>query len=273
MSIEEIRHELVAAQQEIATNFGEIYGEEHGHNLFLMKLLAKRGFSPQAIHDAGGSDGIWTAVASQVFPNARFEVFEPLAETSEDYRAGMADNPIIRDLFQSGRAKMHPIALGAATGTCRMTVYPHAVGSTSLVLDHQPTEARIVEAPQWKLDEFIAKHGLVAPDLLKLDTQGSEFEILLGARKALKKVSAVLCECWLTPGYGLNTPLWIDIANFLGKYDLKLFDLGWVYRNATDQRSTTIDMLFLRDDVPFSPLRKKKSRLSRLAKSLKSIVG
>jgi FkbM family methyltransferase len=246
MTINHIRYELEAARQEVATTFGEIYSEEHGHNLLLMRMLSKQGFAPQTIYDAGGSDGIWSAVASQVFPQARFEVFEPLAEVSEDYHAGRERNALIRDLFVSGRATMHPIALGVSTGTCQMTVYPRSVGSTSITLDHQPSECRALEVPQWAMDDFIAKHQLPLPDLMKLDTQGSELEILRGARKSLHKVSAVLCECWLTRGYGSNTPLWIDIANMLAEYGLRLFDTGWVYRNTSSQRSHTVDMLFLR---------------------------
>lgn len=269
MSTKDISHELDMARDEVASVFGEIYGDAYGNDLFLMRLLSSRGIRPRVIHDVGGSDGIWTAVASRVFPEARFEAFEPLAETSEDYKAAHAGNAVISSLFSSGRATMHPVALGAITGTCRMTVYPHEVGSTSIALDYQPEETISVEVPQWKLDEFIVKHRLPPPDLLKLDTQGSELEILRGARKTLRNVSAVLCECWLTKGYGSKTPLWIEIANCLNNYHLNLFDLGWVYRNGPDQRSTTIDMLFVREDLPFSHMPKRKTLLSRLMRSLK----
>lgn len=268
MSTKDISHELDMARDEVASVFGEIYGDAYGNDLFLMRLLSSRGIRPRVIHDVGGSDGIWTAVASRVFPEARFEAFEPLAETSEDYKAAHAGNAVISSLFSSGRATMHPVALGAGTGTCRMTVYPHEVGSTSIALDYQPPEARTVEVPQWKLDEFIAKRRLPPPDLIKLDTQGSELEILRGARKTLHHVSAVMCECWLTRGYGSNTPLWIEVANFLKDYNMNLFDVGWVYRNESDQRCATIDMLFLRDGPPSSPDEGTSSIGSRFIKML-----
>jgi FkbM family methyltransferase len=245
--------QIASAQNEVVSEFGEIY-RDYGYDLFLLRLAAAQGFAPSCIYDIGGSSGIWSAVMQRVFPKATFEVFEPLAEESEDYIKMRSNHPTIRALFRDGRASLHTVALSDACKTCTMTVYPNAVGSTSIALDHTPLEARILEVPGWSLDDYTASHRLPAPDLLKIDTQGSELEILHGAESTLRSVSAILCECWLFRGYGPRTPLWVEVANFLREHDFHLFDFGWSYRRPSDQRIATEDMLFLRRGVPFSPL-------------------
>jgi hypothetical protein len=92
--------------------------------------------------------------------------------------------------------------------------------------------------------------------LIKLDTQGSELEILQGAEQLLPSATAILCECWLFPGYGKATPLWLEVANFLRDHNFDIFDFGWVHRRPADQRPATVDILFLRRSAEFSPLRR-----------------
>jgi hypothetical protein len=92
------------------------------------------------------------------------------------------------------------------------------------------------------------------PDLIKLDTQGSELDILRGAAGLLPTATAILCECWLFPGYGKATPLWLEVANFLREQGFEIFDFGWVYRRPSDQRPATVDILFVRRSAKISPL-------------------
>lgn len=254
MSHQIIREELAAAEREMVKDFGEIY-RNYTYDHAILRQLRSLGFQPKAIYDVGSSDGIWSAMASRVFPQSRFELFEPLAEVSEDYRKSLASEPWILSLISAGSARIHPIALGAKSGSCRMTVYPHAVGSTSLELDYKPADAQIVEVPMSSLKDLIRSKNLPAPSLIKLDTQGSELDILEGAGALLSQVDAVLCECWLFQGYGSKTPLWLEVANFLASHGLFTYDTGWAYRRPTDQRTATIDILFLRHNLPFSPLK------------------
>jgi len=246
--------QLADAESEIIAEFGERF-RAYGHDLALMRRLRTLGFDPKTIYDVGSSDGIWSAVSTRVFPTARFELFEPLVEISEEYRGWLQASHETKRFPASAEVQAHPVALGRRNGTCQMTVYPSAVGSTSLALRGLPEGARAVKVPSWKLDAYSRREKLPPPDLLKLDTQGSELEILQGAKALLPKVSAILCECWLFRGYGAQTPLWIEIADFLAPIGFFIYDMGWQYRRPDDHRLATVDLLFLRRDLPFSPLR------------------
>ena len=45
------------------------------------------------------------------------------------------------------------------------------------------------------MDDVIRDNRLPIPSLLKIDTQGSEVEILQGAKEALKKIDFIYLEC------------------------------------------------------------------------------
>lgn len=228
---------------------------EYGNDLLMLGVLARGGFAPRTIYDVGGSNGHWSALVSMVFPGARFEIFEPLADLSSDYAQAWENAPRIHQMLESGQARLHKIALGDKTGTCRMTIEPDGFSSTSLPMKYPSSASKVADVPQWALDEYVAAHGLEAPDLIKMDTQGSELNILRGGPRAVSSVSAVLCECWLRREYEGGTPLWIEVANFLAERGLHLWDTGWVFRCPVYQRSVAQDLIFLRSDLPFSPLR------------------
>lgn len=66
----------------------------------------------------------------------------------------------------------------------------------------------------WTLDEVIAREKLPAPEVLSIDTQGSELDILKGARKALSTVNTLAVEVEFVPIY-VDQPMFQDIFSWL----------------------------------------------------------
>ena len=80
------------------------------------------------------------------------------------------------------------------------------------------------------LDEIVEKDNIIPPDFLSIDTQGSELNILKGARKCLEQnVLSLLVEVEFLPIYK-NQPLFGDICEFLYKYGFLLSDLSYFRR-------------------------------------------
>lgn len=74
------------------------------------------------------------------------------------------------------------------------------------------------------LDDVLSEAD--APDFIKLDTQGSEYEILQGARKILtKNQPLVLAETWCTEVYK-GAPLTHDVMRLMHELGYELFDLN-----------------------------------------------
>lgn len=251
---------LLEAECEVVASFGDY--RAYAQDLVLLRTLKQLGFEPQTIYDVGASDGIWSYLASWVFPRARFELFDPLMSENK-YLHSRSDHPSLRQFHRQASVRRHEIALGSEDmSEGGLSVYPDLVGSTTLQLDAPPEQVEKRNTSFARLDTYAESAALPPPDLLKLDTQGSELDILSGAKRLLSSATAVLCECWLFQGYGNATPLWLDVANYLEAHDFDMFDFGWVYRRPSDQRPATVDVLFVRRGAEISPLHgyKKETR-------------
>jgi FkbM family methyltransferase len=91
--------------------------------------------------------------------------------------------------------------------------------SGPIPLDHTMT------FPTTTIDLFLADRADCSPDLLKLDTQGSELAILKGAQESLAGIALVEVEVEFAPMYE-GQPLFGDIAAFLSGLGFELLYLN-----------------------------------------------
>lgn len=71
-----------------------------------------------------------------------------------------------------------------------------------------------VEVTTISLDKYVAENNLPLPDLIKIDTQGSELDILKGAEYCLKNASVLILELPLIP-YNIGSPGMVEILEYL----------------------------------------------------------
>ena len=134
-----------------------------------------------------------------------------------------------------GYGGIMPYCLGARRGDARLYITANPYASSL----HQPDPSifdyfsletsetyremlrvdKTLVVGMWPLDEVIEKDGLPWPDVLSLDTQGSELDVLKGASKALETVEVIVCEVEYVPMY-FSQPLvgevtaWLKVAGF-----------------------------------------------------------
>ena len=177
------------------------------------------------VGSAGGLAKRWRPVERVVSPL----LFEP--------RAG-------GDLRTDGRARVFPVALGAAPGTARLNLTALGNMSSTLLPNREllsrfrkkPQHAKVVgttEIPVDTLDNIARAAGL-AVDVLKVDTQGSELDVLTGAEESLSS-SVLFAEVEVSfmeryHGQGLLS----DVQQRLGRHGFELIDLYRIkrYRHA-----------------------------------------
>lgn len=205
----------------------------------IFRRLQGLGFTPRIIFDVGASDGSWSKDMVEVLPQAEFHLFEPLITYAPAYQVIMQEN-----LRQYPNFQLHHWALGETTGRTTINTFPNLVASTVLDLSESGLTTIPVQVEMTTLNELIAQKRLPPPEVIKIDTQGYELAILKGATEILAQTSVLLLECWLYRGYGRQTPLLLEIINFLEPLGFCLWDLGDTYRGE-NQVLATLDCAFV----------------------------
>lgn len=185
-----------------------------------LRRLKERGRSFNVFYDIGANIGRWSQSIQQDFPDARFEMFEPLAGRMKDVDASSLVSSI-------PNATLHAIALSDKTGAGEIKVLDvNGEGSSILVLESDRRKnIDIIPCPMYRLDDYLAEAGLPQPDFLKLDTQASELLVLKGAEATLRNTKFILLETWMRRVYGPGTPLFHEVANWLYAHDFMLYEM------------------------------------------------
>jgi FkbM family methyltransferase len=92
------------------------------------------------------------------------------------------------------------------------------------------------------LDNWADTNGIGHVDFLKLDTQGSELDILLGSPKTLSKTSLVEIEVEFSPIYE-GQPLFADVDTFMRAHGFVLWNLGNLVHYSVNEGSEILSNL------------------------------
>lgn len=205
----------------------------HRNALARMKSL---GFTPAVIHDVGACRGGWTRLAAEVFPDARFVLFEANADHAAELKCGGHTYFIA--------------ALGAEDGGTRAFHVPRKgdVTGASLYVENTAHYAQpnleVREVATARLDTLVARENLSPPQLIKIDVQGAELDVLAGARATLAEVSALIVELSLID-YNKSAPLIASAMAAIDRMGFTCVDLCEVHRTGGGF-VLQLDLLFVR---------------------------
>lgn len=157
--------------------------------------------------------------------------------------------------------RLYPYYVGATTGPVEFHIYRQPGESSRLKPDpsyrvrfHPQMEIeRSVTVDGAVLDDIVSRHDLRQPDILKLDTQGTEFEILASSPRCLSRALLVEVEVEFVPMYE-GQKLFHDICALMYGNGFELFYLNrvfqnrWRYAGEARGQHTFADALFGRRD-------------------------
>jgi FkbM family methyltransferase len=197
-----------------------------------LRKLKANGLEIKTVYDIGACVGRWTAQMKQgVLMDANFYMFEGnpaykdiLASYGHFLHVGILSNP--------GRDEVEFYA-GTDTGD---SYYKE---STKHYENKEPTKL-----PCRTLDSLIQEHNLPTPDFLKIDTQGSELDILAGAESIIDKVDIVYLECPII-NYNIGAP---SIGEYIAYMKSKRFipmDVLEIHRS--EEVLLQVDILFIHE--------------------------
>jgi len=142
--------------------------------------------------DVGANEGQTIDLLRRAWPAARIHAFEPSPRAFE----------VLRQKHPGSDVVLHHYALGQAPATQTLICYDRSDLSSFLPIDTASRPFGSVgevarETVQVRtIDEVLEAHGLDGVDLLKVDTQGTDLDVLKGADKALRSgaLRAILVE-------------------------------------------------------------------------------
>lgn len=192
----------------------------HDHAKFLSRL-DKNGYDFNVFYDVGANIGTWSQEIQKIFPAAQFEMFEPLANKVKD----LDSNSLLSKLGNT--CHLHDIGLSDENGKGKIKFLgDRGVGSSILILESDSRKnIEYINIEIHRMDDYVKKNNLPYPDFIKLDVQAAEMKVLMGADKCMNNAKFILLESWARRGYGPETPLFHELANFLYKKDYVLFEI------------------------------------------------
>lgn len=162
---------------------------------------------PRVILDIGGNIGVASIYFAHRFPDARIYAFEPIPENVALLR---------RNTAGCANVQVCPIALGATDGTVSINGSddPHNFGGFSFFQAGSDT-GRKISVEQRRPDTALRDLKLDQIDLIKIDTEGSEYNILTAFDPdLLRRTKWVIGELHGEKDFELLAFLspWFDIA-------------------------------------------------------------
>ena len=164
---------------------------------------------PKVIFDIGGNIGVTTRYLAHRFPEAEIHVFEPIA----------SNLALLRRNAVGPRIRVHEFGLGSEDGEFEFTI-PLSdqtnEGGYSRFADRPVEGGRVVKGRVRKTSQVLAELGVEAIDLIKIDTEGAEFDILTSfPEEVLSKVSWIYGELH---SKNLDVPSPFRVLDFLSPW-------------------------------------------------------
>lgn len=188
---------------------------------------------PVAVVDVGASGGLsprW----ENITPHFLAILFEPDQKAYEGLTAQPGKNYIILNSALAdtcGEAEFYSCRSQGASSV-RLPNYP--------VLEKFPEAGRYEITAQTKiktdtLQSLLEKNGIADIDFIKVDTQGSELDILKGAGKLLEDVIGLEVEVEFIPIY-MEQPLFCEVNGFITDFGFQLYDMNRYFWKRTAAR-------------------------------------
>jgi FkbM family methyltransferase len=202
-----------------------------------LRFLANKGFRPKCVLDVGANRTTWSAMASKIFPTAKFVLIEPQQEMKGALEAFCASH-------QSSRYVM--AGAGAKPGELVQTIWEDRQGSSFLapVEDEKSPLREKRKTPIVTIDSIFAQQDPL-PELVKLDIQGFELEALKGANCLFGFTECFILEVSLF-AYMPGLPEFGEVIEFMRQRHYVVYDLCGSCPRPHDGALGQMDLAFVK---------------------------
>ena len=213
--------------------------------------LKNSGIDLSIVYDIGANNGSWSQlIKSESLADSQFYLFEAnanhsyaLSNTGFNFKIatlGMQDFKSVK--FYSSYGSDGPANQGTGDGYYR---------ENSIYFE----SPKITNHTTYTLDFMIQELGWPKPKLMKMDTQGSELDIMMGSIDIVSSLNVLVLELSLLNS-NFGSPKISDYMTFLSKLGLLPFQVSEVHHDGLIL--TQLDIIFLNKNI-FTDVIKMKS--------------
>ena len=185
------------------------------------------------VFDVGANQGYWSINTKSLLPDAKFYLFE----ASYYYKQRLQDTGLefYIELLSDEVGKEIDFYDSTASGE---SYYKE---NTIWNINYTP-----IKKISNTLDNMVKTHNLPHPEFIKLDTQGSELDILKGASNLMKDVKVILTEMPIMQ-YNDGAPSMSEYLEYFDK--MGFYPMNVEQTHFIDNLLVQIDIVFLRKDL------------------------
>lgn len=152
------------------------------------------------VYDIGASTGSWTKELSEIFPKYKYFLFEP----NEKYeKLNLEADHSWHKVYLSDCVKDIDFYYMSNTGD---SYYKEVTGYYD---NCKPISIKTIN-----LDSYVLNNNLPMPNIIKIDTQGSELDIFKGANMCIENAFVLIVELSLVK-YNLDAPSMSETIQYL----------------------------------------------------------
>jgi len=199
-----------------------------------LRKVKSQGLEIKTVYDVGACVGKWTSQMKQsVLFDGDFYLFE--------------GNPVYKDILSQQNSFVH---IGVLSNPGRETVNFYNGCDTGDSYYKETTDhydnRKPITLPCRTLDSVIEENNLPIPEFLKIDTQGSEIDIMAGAKKVMGKADLVYLECPIIE-YNKGSPNIFDYLMLMSSYGYIPTDVLEIHRS--EEVLLQIDVMFIKAET------------------------
>ena len=178
--------------------------------------LGQANIKVKTIYDIGAHDGSWSRQVSEFLGgDALFFLFEP--NTSHNSELKKLGFQIFNEVLSDQVKDVDWFGLGGYGDS-------YFREKSEFYESHQP----VIKTTS-TLNSIIEIYDLPIPDLIKIDTQGSEIDIINGANRFIRDVKLVILECPIVE-YNYGAPNMFEYLSTMESYGFEPIDVTEVHR-------------------------------------------
>lgn len=199
--------------------------------IFLNKLRVITQENPiKVIFDIGANQGNWSRYYRKRFPDSEFFLFEADNECAEKLKGDFVN--VHHCVLSNSEKDVNWYGKPSSTGS---SIYKEVSSNFQFV---KPVTRSAVT-----LDAISKKWSIPLPDLIKIDTQGSELDILSGGVETIAQTRFLIVEVPIA-AYNEGAPSFVDYVTQISNFGFCVTSLLEIHTCPDSGRLLQIDLVF-----------------------------